>query len=471
MIQILLLLFLPRSTHSQFIVVTTGTCAASGYSQLLEFHMCVQGVGEVFYAGELIPKTVNDANFYPPGCVYSNYLQLNMGVDNNNFACNNVYQCICYQGTVCPNTGGVTINSASCLCGRRACTAKTGLYCFASHSLCSKSSAFIKIKSNSCSDYSARPIGHTNDCDFAASALSLTDTSSVALDAVTAVVLSGNNLPSGCYLDLTGGGTGELTLNRYASMGSSSRCSPTNVCVCAVVAGCTYTDGSQINTVPCACGAMGCTTTTGLFCDTSIAKGGATGQCSLAQAGPWYIHRELGRCNDVGIGGTYVRTAVDCRNAALQYGFTNTNPLASYSTNRTSGCSFDSVLNELYFNTNVDSTVDCRSSNDGGACLCSIGHPVCDHLYGTSASSGTSCRCGSSLCTASTGKNDVILSLLVLAFLQCTMFSFFNFSCCFLILLGMYCYIKSNSCITVAADVVTVQAFNLFRTGLGSPDL
>ena len=469
MIQILLLLFLPRTSTSQFIVVTTGTCAASGYSQLLEFHMCVQGVGEVFYAGELIPKTVNDANFYPPGCIYSNYLQLNMGVDNNNFACNNVYKCICYQGTDCPNTGGVTINSASCLCGRRACTATTGLYCFASHSLCSKSSSFIKIKSNSCNDYSARSLHTTNDCDFAASALSLTDTSSVALDAAAAVVLSGNNLPSGCYLDSTGGGTG-LTLNRYASMGSSSRCSPTNVCVCAVVAGCTYTDGSQANQIPCACGQMGCTTTTGLFCDTSTAKGGATGQCSLAQAGPWYIHRESGRCNDVGIGGTYVRTAVDCRNAALQYGFTNTNPLASYSTNRTSGCSFDSVSNKLYFNTNVDSTVDCRSSNDGGACLCSIGHPVCDHLFGTSASSGASCRCGSSLCTASTGKNNVLLMLLGSRILTgpSSFFQFFHF---FLILQGMYCYAKSNSCIKVAADVVTVQAFNLFRTGIGSPDL
>jgi hypothetical protein len=438
------LVLLLRPVRSEFFVVTSGTCVSNGYSVISSFYHCSQGLYETGLGGHgRTPTFLDDDTYSPIGCNYGLSLQINTAAFSST-TCSAVYKCICFSGTDCTNTAGNVINGASCICGLEVCTANTGLYCNLQYNLCSKSSSFIKVTSQSCLDYSARPIHTVSDCDFAASALSLTDTSSVFIDANTIKSGTHANYLDGCYLHYNNGGIGgssTLKLNVHKVQGSRSLCTIDRHCVCSVVDACTHTDGSHINTVPCACGtAAFCTTNTGLYCDVSSDRGGASGQCSTTHSGPWIVNREFGQCHDDGINGTSFRSAVDCRNAALKYGLRNTIPIIEYSTNRTGGCTYNSQYDTLYYNTNVDSKIDCdsmsHSSKNRGMCLCSTGPPICDDIYGIVASTGTSCRCGSSLCSATT---------------------------------GMYCFAKSSSCIKVPAEVATVVHFNGFRTGIGSP--
>ena len=429
---LLLLAFHPPSVVSQFFVLTTSSCTSSGYQQIDDFFHCKQGLADSGLVGAALvtPVPIFSERQYPLGCVYAgDQLKINQAATSIAL-CSVQQKCLCYVGSACPNTGGVVINTASCTCGRSVCTTFRGLYCFLTSHLCSKSSSFIAITSGHCQSYSAKSIRTTSDCNFAAGALSVVDITSTVVNAAT--VKSTHNLPSGCFLDASASGAG-LTVNKYMSLNSNHLCSRTKTCLCAVVAACVHTNGATINSVPCACGtAASCTTTTGLFCDVADARGGATGQCALSQSGPWYVQAETNTCD------VSVRSAVDCRDAAVQYGLSSTTPVSLHSSSRPSGCSFSSISKMLHFNTNMESTVSCGSASSSGAaaCLCSEGQTVCSDVYGTAESSGVACRCGTSVCSVNT---------------------------------GMYCFARSSSCIRVPSEVATVHEFNLFRSGLGLP--
>ena len=162
--------------------------------------------------------------------------------------------------------------------------------------------------------------------------------------------------------------------------------------------------------------------------DTSTAIRGLTGQCSTSINGPWYV-KSTTTCNDVG--GVHMRTVVDCRAAALKYGLADTTPMVMHNTNQTSGCYFNTNTQELYFNTNMDSTVVCGEYS--ATCLCYVG-AACSDLWGHSVSTGPKCECGNSLCSAET---------------------------------GLFCFERSNSCITRRSLEATGADFLRFRSAIG----
>ena len=243
--------------HSQYFGLQSGSCVASGYNIVTDWHYCKQGIAEAGISAETNPIITNDDTATPPGCSKSTVLRNNVAVDST-VPCSSVHQCVCFLGTDCTNTNGVTINPAACYCGATACTASSGFYCFRANNLCSKSNSFVYIETGTCEDVANRKSLYTNeDCNFAAGALQLVDTSSILLGT------NAGNVPRGCSTNIGANNVG-LVVNPFP--GSFIRCSKTYKCLCQLGSACTNTDGTAVNSLPCVCGSNFCTTNTGLVC-------------------------------------------------------------------------------------------------------------------------------------------------------------------------------------------------------------
>ena len=137
-------------------------------------------------------------------------------------------------------------------------SASSGFYCFLANNLCSKSNSFVYIETGTCEDVANRKSLYTNeDCNFAAGALQLVDTSSILLGT------NAGNVPRGCSTNI---GTNNVGLVVNPFPGSAIRCSKTYKCLCQLGSACTNTDGTAVNSLPCICGSNFCTTNTGLVC-------------------------------------------------------------------------------------------------------------------------------------------------------------------------------------------------------------
>ena len=409
----LLALLLCHSANAQYFDITSGSCVSNGYSMVTNWHHCK--VGSQSNSNPLHRAEAG----VPPGCSLAVDLWLNLLISSTT-ECSPNYRCVCFNGGDCANTNGITINPNPCYCGITTCTAESGLYCFESSNLCSTSNSFVRISSGACEDVADRsPLFTIADCNFAAGALSLLDTTSILLSS-----LSSPDAPRGCFTNTVSGSAG-LTTNQY--VGSITRCSPTQICICQIGTACANTDGTQANSIPCMCGTSFCTTNTGLVCDLSTANRGGTGQCSTTTSDPWYV-KSTTTCDNVG--GVKPRTTTDCRNAALAYGLIDTIPSTGFDSNRTSGCYFDQNK-KLHFNTNIRSLVMCGEY--GTTCLCYTA-AACDQPYGVSVSTGAMCGCGTSLCSPTTGR---------------------------------FCYRKSNSCISRNVIEANIDDFLRFQSAIG----
>ena len=418
-LSLLLLASSPLWSQAQYFNVQSGDCASNGYSFVTDWHHCKQGIVDIGMLAQPSNPKYMTSLVRPQGCFLSTDLSINTNTAST-YNCDSTYPCVCFLGPTCTNTAGSIANSGPCTCGQMKCVPSTGYYCFLSLSLCSRSSAFVLISRGNCEDVANRkPIFTTSDCDFAAGVLSLLDTSSQMN------VHGSNNLPTGCYMNHGFSGTG-LTINPARE--SIFRCTAANECLCQLGSACSNTDGTVVNGVPCICGATFCTTTTGLYCDTTSERGGH-GQCATATNGPWILGSTT-TCDAVG--GVHARSIADCRDFGLKYSLPSTIPRASFDTNQTTGCYFNQN-DELFFNSNHGSTVGCGEY--GATCLCSTGVPTCDDGYGMSLSSGTQCQCGSSLCTAATT--------------------------------GMYCYARSSTCVHKGDTQIQTMDVNLFTSAFG----
>ena len=90
-----------------------------------------------------------------------------------------------------------------------------------------------------------------------------------------------------------------------------SRCTST-----AVTTYCDFHDGTKENVQDCLCGAMSCSSSTGLFCDASK---GVLGQCATSSKGPWIVVKKNGKCEDVH-GALVIKDSTKCSEAASMLG-------------------------------------------------------------------------------------------------------------------------------------------------------
>ena len=86
----------------------------------------------------------------------------------------------------------------------------------------------------------------------------------------------------------------------------------------AVTTYCDFHDGTKENVQDCLCGAMSCSSSTGLFCDASK---GVSGQCAKTSKGPWIVVKKNGKCEDKSVHGALeITDSTKCSEAASMLG-------------------------------------------------------------------------------------------------------------------------------------------------------
>jgi len=150
------------------------------------------------------------------------------------------------------------------------CTVESGLYCFADENRCAHDGyGYSVVTTGKCTDQTGRTNVYNEDsCRAAASLTYLSE----RLNGYKNTLLSSNiwhqdqpySYPSGCstfyYYQ-------NLVLNTNPS--STESCSVEAKCICLVAEQCEDTTGLVQNAKPCICGNKGCTSESGLYCDTS----------------------------------------------------------------------------------------------------------------------------------------------------------------------------------------------------------
>jgi len=173
------------------------------------------------------------------------------------------------EGAACTQTNGTVINYATCTCGTVECTVSTGLICYATvggGGSCRKTALGIygypKPNIGYCSSLSGRKvIGDAASCEAAARSIGLIQT----------VFLGGG--PAGCHVY-----NGQLRFNNKKNGGK--QCNHyANYCICMSAPVCTITNGTVSNDAPCLCGSVGCTVSSGLYCDASTSTCGRGDAC------------------------------------------------------------------------------------------------------------------------------------------------------------------------------------------------
>ena len=234
----------------------------------------------------------------PPGCIFAepsaNFPNGNLVLNtaSSYSGCSTSKACICVAVPSCTNTNGTAPNAEPCTCVQRGgqqphtgCNTFTGLYCFASHAMCSKTPFFFsKLTSASCNtptiydDESHLKRGSIADvatCSTAAHVLGDRKATGGVWNNIqgnriaTADYRPFNTIPPGCVYN----SNTVLLLNTDPT--STKTCSggnpnPNPFCLCIYAPVCKYTDGKTMNDATCICGRIGCTSNSGLYCDASL---------------------------------------------------------------------------------------------------------------------------------------------------------------------------------------------------------
>ena len=155
------------------------------------------------------------------------------------------------------------------------CTVETGLYCFAAENRCEHDGyGYSVVTSGKCTDQTGRTnVYNAESCRAAVSLTYLSENYAGYRNALLSSNIWHRNRPysnpSGCS---TYSHYQNLILNTNPS--STESCSVEAKCICLVAQQCEDTTGLVQNAKPCICGNKGCTSESGLYCDTSA------GMCS-----------------------------------------------------------------------------------------------------------------------------------------------------------------------------------------------
>ena len=335
---------------------------------------------------------------HPPGCYWSSeyiYTHSNNPLIYNTLSTStasctsHTRFCLCVAAPDCTHSNGATLNTAICMCGGTgvACTAASGLFCFAAFNYCSEECStcggeltYSLVNSGMCADVSGRLlIGSKIWCEEAAVRLDL-----ASKDAQVEHSLS---IP-GCREN-----TGS-SLKFNSNLASTNPCQIGYPCICGTGPFCTEIDGTMPNSAECICGTTACFNTTGLFCH------GAESLCSNSTI--FYSVVESGRCDDVSGRGIIGDKAM-CEEAAVSLSLSDTSADASSGAQNgfsyIPGC-YLYLMNpgSLYFNTEITSLKDCSyaSSSYKNKCIC-VTAPLCSEHNGTTPNNAA-CYCGTKLC-------------------------------------------------------------------------
>ena len=177
------------------------------------------------------------------------------------------------EGVACTQTDGTVINDATCTCGTVDCTVSTGLICYATvgGGSCRKTAlgnyGYPQPKVERCSTYSGRKvIGDAASCEAAGRSIGMIQT--VAL-------VNAPHYSPGCLVQ---NGVLRFNINMASTYKCSEKhCSGRGICMAAPV--CTITNGAASNDAPCLCGSVGCTVSSGLYCDASTSTCGRGDAC------------------------------------------------------------------------------------------------------------------------------------------------------------------------------------------------
>ena len=164
----------------------------------------------------------------------------------------------------CTITNGSSANTLACHCGSETCNVLTGFICYSTRGggSCRKTGlgAFGYLRTNVglCSSRSGRKlIGDKRSCEAAAL--------SMGFGEKMAITTSG---PQGCRVI-----TGLKNQLEYNPNPSSRLCSHApsygGYCICIAASNCVETDATTSNAAPCVCGLIGCTISSGLYCELS----------------------------------------------------------------------------------------------------------------------------------------------------------------------------------------------------------
>jgi len=307
---------------------------------------------------------------------------------------NGQYTCLCLSAPECTKINGKEPNTAGCICGTKACSPDSGLFCFKSSNgaaRCDKvahSVAFSLVESGNCGSVSGRgDITDKATCETAAGNLGL-----FGLSDKTAMESNYGGDPSfGCSFSKPGWGLvfNDDSLSRGFCQKTGQNSSGQYTCLCLSAPECTKINGKEPNNAICICGTKGCS---------------AAGS---------YCYADGNLCSDSIIAVCSEKDGLKANNAACQCGTTECSAAGSYCVKSSNLCSprpstTCAITNGMTSNTE-GTDCKCGSSNckassgyycyaDGNLCSDSI-IAVCSEKDGLTANNAA-CQCGSTECSS-----------------------------------------------------------------------